>query len=182
MKYKEVNNFFENPDGIVEFSKTLTYYSYNTHPKPNSCGRYAGLRSREIHKEHRGFFDYLCHKIVHPHIVDLNKHPDTQWVFATYFSKINSKDKIIHPIHQDASNLIKAGVIYLTKDIDPKSGTSLYNEDNKKIKEFKNKYNKMVMYDPTIPHSLNKFVDNRLVILFFLEQLTYTYNQSIIEL
>jgi len=34
MKYKEVNNFFENPDGIVEFSKTLIYYPHTTHPKP----------------------------------------------------------------------------------------------------------------------------------------------------
>ena len=46
--------------------------------------------------------------------------------------------------------------------------------DNAGLKrELENKYNKMVMYDPTIPHSLTKFVDNRLVILFFLEQLTH---------
>ena len=67
-----------------------------------------------------------------------------------------------------------AGVIYLSENPDIHSGTCLYEKENdgyKLIHEFQNVYNKMIMYDASIPHGTTKFVDDRPSIVFFVKEL-----------
>ena len=173
-KYKEVSNFFENPQDVVDFAQRCTYYPYAAHPLGgDSCGKYAGLRSHSLTRINLDFQNQVIQSIIHPHIV--KKYQRMDWRATMYFAKSNKSDEIssessIQLIHKDP-NIVKAGVIYLSKDIDPRSGTTLYNDKGKKIKEFKNKYNKMVLYDADINHSISKFVNNRLTLIYFIEEL-----------
>jgi hypothetical protein len=177
MNYLEVKNFFENPKLIANLSKKLEFYTFHTHPDFSIVGRYAGKRSLQLHKIYPELFESLCYSAV-SHLVDFSKVQDCDWRVSSYFSLVNSKDNIpeISIIHQDI-DVLYAGVIYLSENLDENSGTSLYEKKNGKYDlryEFKNKFNKMIMYDASIPHGINKFVDDRLSLLFFIKDLKYT--------
>ena len=77
--------------------------------------------------------------------------------------------------HPQDIDVLYAGVIYLSENTDIHSGTCLYEKENdgyKLIHEFENVYNKMIMYDASIPHGTTKFVDDRLSIVFFVKELS----------
>lgn len=177
MKYLKVNNFFKDPNSILELTKTLEFYTFDKHPETNAVGRYAGKRSLQLHNLYSDFFNQLCYDII-SNLIDFSKIENCDWRVSSYFSIISSYDntKDVAVIHQDI-DVLYAGVVYLTKNIDANSGTSLYKQQNGnyiKEYEFMNEFNKMIMYDATIPHGINKFVDDRLSILFFIKDLKYT--------
>jgi hypothetical protein len=176
MNYIEIENFFEDPKSIIDFSKNLEFYTFDKHPE-NSVGRYAGKRTLQIHNILPEFFDKLCYDVI-SNLIDFSKVNSCDWRVSAYFSMINSEDCLEHikTIHKDV-DVLYAGVIYLNKDLDIHSGTTLYDQiDEKYIKkyEFTNKFNKMVIYDASIPHGITKFVDNRLTLLFFIKDLKYS--------
>lgn len=178
MKYIEISNFFKNPDSIVDLSKKLKFYTFEQHPESSIVGRYAGKRSLQLHNVYPEFFESLCYGVV-SHLVDFSKVSSCDWRISSYFSIINVDDNIkdIKVIHQD-TGVLYAGVVYLSKNLDINSGTSLYKKENENYiekYEFKNEFNKMIMYDASIPHGITKFVDDRLSILFFIKYLKYSY-------
>jgi hypothetical protein len=163
MNYLEIENFFENPQSIIDLSKNLEFYTFDKHPETISVGRYAGS---------------LCYGVI-SHLIDFSKVESCDWRVSSYFSLVNSDDHIpeIQVIHQDI-DVLYAGVIYLNENPDKHSGTSLYKNEDGKYKlvyEFENKFNKMILYDATIPHGITKFIDNRLSLLFFIKDLKVTY-------
>lgn len=178
MKYIEIKNFFQNPDLIIDLSKKLEFYSFKEHPETDSVGRYAGKRSLQLHNIYPEFFESLCYGVV-SHLVDFSKVESCDWRVSAYFSMVNSDDNVkdIEVIHQDI-DVLYAGVVYLSKNLDINSGTSLYKKENENYVEeyeFKNEFNKMIMYDASIPHGITKFVNDRLNLLFFIKDLKYSY-------
>lgn len=177
IKYFEVNNFFKDPDFILQLTKTIEFYSFGEHPE-TSVGKYAGKRSLQLHNLYPEFFESLCYGIV-SHLVDFSKVESCDWRVSSYFSMVNSDDNVkdVEVIHQDI-DVLYAGVVYLSKNLDINSGTSLYKKENENYieeYEFKNEFNKMIMYDASIPHGITKFVDDRLSLLFFIKDLKYSY-------
>ena len=171
----EIENFFGDVDTITNLSKNLDYYTFNNHPDPESVGRYRGKRSAQLHKVNKEFFDSLQYGVI-SHLVDLSQIKQCHSRVSAYFSLLNSDDQIseIPIIHQD-TDVLYAGVIYLSENPDIHSGTCLYKKENdeyKLIHEFENVYNKMIMYDASIPHGTTKFVDDRLSIVFFVKELS----------
>jgi len=179
MNYLEVENFFENPQTILDLSKNLEFYTFDKHPESSVVGRYAGKRTLQLHNICPELFDSLCYGVV-SQLVDFSKVESCDWRVSAYFSLINSEDDIpeIQVIHQDV-DVLYAGVIYLNQNPNKHSGTSFYKKDNDKYKlvyEFENKFNKMILYDATIPHGISKFVDDRLSLLFFIKDLKIIYS------
>ena len=170
----EVENFFGDVDTIIKISKNLEFYTFNNHPDPESVGRYRGKRSAQLHKVNKEFFDSLQYGVI-SHLVNLSEVKQCHSRVSAYFSLLNSDDQTseIPIIHQD-TDVLYAGVIYLSKNPDIHSGTSLYKKENEGyelIHEFKNVFNKLIMYDASIPHGTTKFVDDRLSIVFFVKEL-----------
>ena len=109
-------------------------------------------------------------------MVDLSQVKQCHSRVSAYFSLLNSDDQTseIPIIHQD-TDVLYAGVIYLSENTDIHSGTCLYKKEDegyKLIHEFENVFNKMIMYDASIPHGTTKFVDDRLSIVFFVKELS----------
>ena len=166
--YKIVDNIFSNPHDVVEFANQQGY-SLAT-DNPYATGNYAGRRSQAIHDINKDAFEKLCRIIMLPNIVRA-KYEDVSWNISMYFSRIYAIDKPkANQIHTD-QECIKAGIIYLKENINPDSGTILYNDNDKKLKECKNKFNRGFFYNPNIKHAPAKFVDDRLTIVFFIRQL-----------
>ena len=116
-----IDNFFEEPDAIVELADSVEYTQTPT-------GNYPGKRSKPLQEINERLFMYLGRKI---YTIFQVKEPE-YWEIKVTFQKIKS----FYP--QDQYNLLNkgwihtdntpyfGGVIYLDKNPEPDTGTSIY--------------------------------------------------------
>ena len=115
-----VDDFFEDPDAIVEMANGLKYY-------PPDTGNWPGMRTKQLHLVEDRFFNYLGEKI---HLLFHDNSPG-YWNMQTHFQKITPfcEDKYHQLnrgwIHQDIDTHF-GGIVYLNKDTEPDTGTSIY--------------------------------------------------------
>ena len=119
-----VDDFFEDPDGIVEMAEGLKYYNPNT-------GNWPGTRTKQLHVENDRFFNYFgvkLHSLFHDHVPEY-------WNLQCHFQKIVPfcEDKYSKRnrgwVHQDHDCWF-GGIVYLTKNPEPDTGTSIYKVKN----------------------------------------------------
>ncbi len=114
-----VDDFFKDPDAIVEMSEGMKYHNPDT-------GNWPGTRTNSLHEENLRFFNYFGKKL-YSLFYDT---PPEYWNMICHFQKINPfcEDKYGKRnrgwIHQD--NCWFGGIVYLTKDPEPDTGTSIY--------------------------------------------------------
>ena len=115
-----VDDFFEDPDGVVELANELSYYNPNT-------GNWPGTRTKNLHVENPRFFNYFGNKI---HLLHHDETPQ-YWNLQCHFQLINPFCDDKHSkknrgwIHQDIDTWF-GGIVYLNPDPEPDTGTSLY--------------------------------------------------------
>tara|TARA_B100000003_G_C10816544_1_gene325023 strand:- start:40 stop:711 length:672 start_codon:yes stop_codon:yes gene_type:complete len=115
-----VDNFFDDPDAIVE--ESLQHQFYNA-----DIGNWPGKRTKQLHVIDNRFFNYLGEKLFHLHF---SKSPE-EWTLQAHFQKIQpfSEDQYNRKnrgwVHQDIDTWF-GGIIYLTKNPEPDTGTSIY--------------------------------------------------------
>ena len=122
-----VDNFYDDPDQIVNTALGLKYYA------PHSEQNFAGLRTECISQINYDFFNFSVDRFLY---CFFDMQPDTMWEAAVHFHKNYCYDQN-HPhhpfnlgwIHKDDDKQFKtlAGVIYLNKKTYLNSGTSIYN-------------------------------------------------------
>ena len=119
-----VDNFFEDPDSIVEMAESMAMF-------PPSSGNWLGFRTRSLHTENNRFFNYFGGKLFNLHF---DKTPE-RWELTCHFQKIEplTKDKYDKRncgwVHQDIDTWF-GGVVYLNKNPEPDTGTSIYQVKN----------------------------------------------------
>ena len=119
-----VDNFFEDPDAIVE--QALSYKYYNP-----DIGNWPGKRTKQLHAIDNRLFNYFGEKLFHLHF---NQAPE-RWTLQAHFQKIqpfgdDKWDKRNRGwVHQDIDTWF-GGIVYLTKDPEPDTGTSIYRPKN----------------------------------------------------
>ena len=143
-----VDNFFENPDSIVRYAEKLKKH-------PNKDGRWHGKRSELLWK----IDDELNHAMILKIMscfYDLT-YQNVSWEISDlYFhehpplSKDYQNKGWIHADNIPSRPIEVAGVIYLTKGINPNTGTSLFNIKENEVAEekqlFDREYAKHQMY------------------------------------
>ena len=191
-----VEDFFTSPEVIMEYGKSL--------PK-EVVGNQPGKRSKQFWEIDAELHNTILRKILSCYY-DLD-YVNISWKLSNMsfheiprFHEAKSNIKNKGWIHQDVGVYSPdgpddevAGLIYLTPDIDPDSGTSLFNlkpgaviqpeeeskqegwvEHRKKFDEklcFKNFFNRMIMYDACEWHAANSYWndgDVRLTLAFFI--------------
>ena len=115
-----VDNFFDNPDLIREFALSLDM-------KPSIDGSWAGFRSKSLHEIDNEFHVNIFLKVLSVYY-DL-KYADISWETGKAFFQSIPKYKGLDSInkgwvHMDSNDEL-AGLIYLTPNANPDSGTSL---------------------------------------------------------
>ena len=120
----QVNNFFDDVNSVINFSKNQNY-SYEKQ------GRYPGQRTQSINNLDYNLFIYITQKIMRLFYPDVEIFKKTLWEATSFFQKINYDDVKLHNkvggkgwIHKDNTSLITA-IIYLTPN-GLNSGTSIY--------------------------------------------------------
>jgi len=153
-----VNNFFDNPDSVVEFAKTLEYYEAENYQN------WPGKRTDNISKIDNNFFCTVMLNILKPKYGD-NVRFENSYL---HFHKIKPGDKAKISFHTD-EDFDMAAVIYLTKNGDIDNGTTLFDEDGNKQVIVSNSYNSMILYNSNILHGATKlsFDTERLTLIAF---------------
>ena len=131
-----IDDFFQHPDDVVKLANSLKF--------KQSDGFYPGKRTGSLHLLNYEFFNTVVLKVLSLHYNLMSS--DLRYDNVTmHFQKIKpfNKKQINHIlnkglIHQDAHVLL-AGVVYLNKEPDLNSGTSLYMLTEKRSKEYDEK-------------------------------------------
>lgn len=198
-----VDDFFNNPEEIVNFSKTLKY-------EKNVEGKWPGERSISLHKINFEFVDFVTKKIISV-LFPIN-YLNMRWEIQQFFQKINGNFYTSNGwVHTDTPKELTA-IIYLSnhkkcgtsffkpkkfysKLIDPnliekKYGENLnenkyLNENNEKfdkILTIDSKFNRLLLFDSNQYHAAEKFKEqdideDRLTLITFFTNISGNCNK-----
>jgi hypothetical protein len=181
-----VDNFFDEPEKVKEFSTTLKF-------KKNNLGRWPGERTDLLHEINKEFVDFTTKKIMS--IIYPMNYRDMRWEAQQIFQKINGniyKNK--GWVHTDIPIELTA-IIYLSSHLN--CGTSLFkpkdffnncintdfkekiyregdknNNENKylnenndkfeKILTIDSKFNRLIIFDSSNFHAAEKFNEDNI--------------------
>lgn len=181
-----IDNFFNDPDKVVEFAKTLNY-------KTDKYGEWPGERTKELCDLDKNFFEFFGKKvlsILYPlnyneisYHLSLNfqkiskKYVDEGWVHRdngcgnqltciVYLSKhkqcgtsIFDSKKICSPI----INVENKRKMFLTDDfLNQKKFLKENNEQFEETISIKSKYNRLIMFDAAHFHAAQKYVEDNI--------------------
>ena len=118
-----IDNFFTNPEEVVKRADQLVF-------SPAENGKFAGVRTEALHEVDPVLHDYCTNRFLRL-FYDYNV-TEVNWTVSSFLHKIPAPDpddkESWHNkswIHIDP-RAIAAGIIYLTPDADPDSGTTIY--------------------------------------------------------
>lgn len=169
MKAIQCDNFFENPNLIRECALAQEY------KEPTPKENWIGLRTAPFDAEIGGvnIDSYIKQKIKEwiPQLPEL----ELNMVFHLLPENVRGDmgDEFDYlQSHTDSENVDFAGIIYLSPEPAPNSGTSFFADINTKVGEIENVYNRFVFYPADIIHSpTNPFGEtnesSRLTLTFF---------------
>jgi len=165
-----VNNFFNNPNKIVQYSKTLEYQKSDWVEKDRE---WPGVRTKSINYFNFDLFKFIFLKTL-SYYYSNSELINLKIKGKAFFSKTTSEDKSLYKrneeIHKDKGSLL-AGVIFLNNKNDFKTGTTVFDDKlNIKLK-VSNLFNSMVCYDANEYHGPSNLTKNRLTISFFIDTL-----------
>lgn len=157
-----INNFLTDPDRVREDALFLDYTkAKNTNWKGFRC-----INNSEVNME---LMELIKDKLIQLDEKFVNAH------LNCFFHYTLKEDTSIDNIHTDGI-FDYAGVLYLTPNPAPDSGTAFYDENQNEINYVENVYNRLTIYEASKPHSLKESfgdsIDNgRLVYVIFIKLL-----------
>ena len=198
-----IDNYFENPDEIRELALSYENYRVNNYNDGATNG-WRGQRTLPIRKirnqqcpccnqdiksysksdeiviQHAQKIFDVCDN----HFNILGNSSD-EMVISSFFHITTEETRYSYPdfwqdrFHADVLGPI-AGVVYLTPNPPPKSGTSILDGENNQFVNLENKYNRLIAYDGSRIHGLsNVFGDSketgRLTLTFFIHNIDDTH-------
>ena len=116
-----IDDFFPDPDSIVEMASST--YPY----EPDPTGKWPGVRSKQLHTLDTRLFSYIGRRIF-----SVFGSVPPEWRLSASFQKIkpfseNKWDRRNRGwVHNDGPSMFFGGIIYLNKNADKDTGTSIY--------------------------------------------------------
>jgi hypothetical protein len=191
-----VDNFFDNPEQIVNLAKHQKY-------EADEKNKWPGKRSKCISTINYNFYDITIKKIVALFYPEKHAY---KYEADMVFQKVD-KTFIDGWVHSDVGSGIATAIIYLNPTYNSNAGTSIYekknigvrnihsdkkrdymngniiknkdykaenNEQFEEVISIKNKYNRMVLFDSHLYHAAQSFdsPEERLAIVIFIKTFT----------
>jgi hypothetical protein len=183
--YIIIDNILDNPDEIVELSRNISYYSkekqgidgitikdMRQHPG-FSGSHWRGYRSDYLHEIDQGIFNKVFSTVVRKMLSAFDQNVNFRYIVESHLHFAPALIPYYDAWWHQDSGCLFAGVIYLTKNPEPESGTLLRLNGEEIVSE--NVFNRLVLYRSTIVHRPQKcFGDSiencRLVIPMFFKE------------
>ncbi len=146
-----IDDVFENPDLVVEYAMKQKFYNASEHSNSKHVKiNWKGERTLQINDIDNSYYQVLISHLINKVLKD--KQFNNIYVKSEMYFHLLDKDYTYTNdcMHKDVNCQI-AGVVYLTKNPSPKSGT-IINKDNELI-EVENVYNRFILYNSQYPHS-----------------------------
>jgi hypothetical protein len=121
-----IDNFFQDPDKIVEMANSHRFY-----PASDFGGAWPGSRTKSLYEIEESFYDYLTHRITNIYYDTGGREDSTFFQYDARFQKIKPFSESQYDkknrgwIHKDTLSVF-GGLIYLTKNPEPDTGTTMY--------------------------------------------------------
>lgn len=166
-----IDEFFDDPEFIVEQALKQDYYDSASHPNQLIKINWCGKRTLPINNYDSELFNKITHKIVDKIVHDKTKNVKIR--MDMFFHVMNDKDIFDDSwIHKDGC--FRAGVVYLCKSPVSEKGTLIVKDSEPILIE--NVYNRFVMYDGNFMHSSkggfgSTINDGRLTLVIFIDEL-----------
>jgi hypothetical protein len=141
-----VDNFLTNPDQIRQDALELTY----TKAEPNSPG-WKGFRCLYTNMVGDEVYELVKDKLAE--VAELD--PKFQDPFLRCYFHYTINEDMSETTHTDGV-FDYAGVLYLTPNPPPNSGTIFYNDKNEEIDYVENVYNRLTIYPSTTLHRIKE--------------------------
>jgi hypothetical protein len=194
-----VDGFFDNPDPVVDFARSLEYF-------PDEEGRWPGVRSKPLHEVNPDFFNFFINrKMALFYALDKEY---VSWNVNSYF-QIVPPDNKKGWTHRDGN--LCTSIVYLSKNLPLDCGTSIcrlkpdqidssiinaehkingiknnldystekikQEENNSKFEDIisvSNVYNRLLMFDASLPHRAQNFYgcEDRLTLVSFIKYIS----------
>lgn len=145
-----IDNFLNNPLKTRFFSTLQKFYNKVHHPNQETIQSFPGMRSDELSVLDKSFFESFIVKAAQKVNISGRTQSSLTYNYLT--------ESIPLQFHTDTcqSNKILAGVLYLNKFIGPEYGTNIGGTN------IESKFNRLVLYDGSIPHKpMKSFGSNK---------------------
>jgi hypothetical protein len=170
-----VDNIFDNPDELVNYTEYLKFFDSKSYPD-SSDHSWSGLRTLSLNTVSKELYDSANTVILSRAFGETygaNQRGDLEisWDSTMYLHKMTSEDTYNDSwLHKDTGT-IYAGVIYLSKNPPPLSGTVIVVNGEERI--IHNKYNRLVLYRSDYPHAAMRGFDTRLTMNIFYKNISF---------
>lgn len=177
-----VDDVFKDPDSMVDLANSLPFYRRHDHPEVESrLSNWNAWRTCNLLKDQQRMqvateriSDAVQSTILHGS-VPYERRFEFNWNGSAYFHRIDEDRNLGNEtLHKDAAAY--AGIVYLTKDPKPNSGTIIYIDDQPY--EIENRYNRLIMYRADYIHrpagGFGVGESSRLTLLMFFNSITFT--------
>jgi hypothetical protein len=179
------NAFKENLDEIIKALNEVPYYfsedfrgrfvgSRIVEGDDRPPGGWIGFRSKHLIELDRDLYNKVCHEIMENIINTPNQ---VECEIHCFFHILPTVKNLIQSwIHKDDDGVV-AGVIYLSENPKPDSGTQISFDDGMKI-TVQNKFNRLVAYRSEMYHCVESgfgetLDDSRKTLVFFIKYIRY---------
>lgn len=144
---KQIDNFFEYPNIILNEAKKIKLYTRKEHPDylKSEGATWPGLRSLELGKSNP-LLKYFCAKYLHLNNINFNE----KSVLYVHCRPSNKNEKDF--IHDDNDGQTKHSILIYISKTNFESGTRLYDEKEQVITDFKFIQNRLVFFDSSYKH------------------------------
>jgi hypothetical protein len=150
INYIQIDNFFEDVDKVRHRALSCEY------EQSSNITGWKGFRTKIIDSQ---IIDYIKSKIIQIDNDFKNLDLDIFFHYSTEKTKSEVENFDEYRLHKDLTEW--AGVIYLSPNPNPNSGTTLHSDNGKIIHNIENKYNRFIFYKGEILHGvLDTFGDN----------------------
>ena len=170
------DGFFEDPDLIRRWALSKQFLDVSAHNlQYKTTESWPGTRCRALHEDHPEFAQEFIDQI----LTNVMRVPPCKFKANCSFQVIYQRDGDSW-VHQDHQQFSVAGLVYLTPDPPPNSGTLFYvpmpGGGYKETDAVANEYNRLLIFDPQTHHKSDQYFGDtkenaRLTLPFFIEYL-----------
>ena len=168
------DNFFADPEPVRRWALGLEFLDVDGFNRRHGTEEsWPGKRSRSLHEVEPGFVQDLVNHI----LSTILRFPPCDFRANCSF-QLTAEGDGDSWVHTDHQSYLIAGIIYLTPDPPPHSGTLFYSQDDEGeyvvSDVVANRYNRLLLFDTQVPHKSDRYFgsdaqDSRLTLPFFID-------------
>jgi len=181
-----IDNALKDPHRLVKLAKEQKYYSAKEHKLASSNVTWAGYRSDLLHTIDHDLLNETTNELMDVTVKKTLGDTSTlgfnfKSMLSACFHYLTESDKIVPKWYHTDNDACFAGILYLSENPEPDSGTVILTDTEEVVVE--NKFNRFVLYRADYFHAAQggfgkDLSDGRITTNFFIHQIEFNLNRK----